>query len=199
MFILGGLGQRWDIQHAPFMQYPRVGGPWSVGRPAKRNLRINAKRKYLQWVETHFPEGFEVAKLEADKKGLSGLGQRYINRWDQDMNVRMRSFSGLGQTPTTTGPTPVVEQKPWYEKSLDILVDSVNRVVPEYLKYQTDKRLLDINQKRMRAGLLPAEGEFVTSDDQQAVSIPYTSTAEGLPAWVVPAAIGASVLLLMRR
>jgi hypothetical protein len=200
MFILGGLGQRWDIQHAPFMQYPRSGGPWSVTRHAKAKKRLAAKQKYLEWVEQTFPEGFEVARVQAESKGLKGLGQRYDYRWTQDMNVRMKSFQGLGQTPTVDenkGPTPIVEQKPWYEKSLDILVDSVNRVVPEYIKYQTDKQLLDINLKRMRQGLLPAEGEFATGSgtvDSTPVPSPF---APQTPAWLVPAALGVGLLVLM--
>ena len=201
MFILGGLGQRWDIQHAPFMQYPRSGGPWSVGRPAKKKVRIASKEQFLKWAESEFPEGMAVAKMEAQRRGLSGLGQRYKYRWTQDMNVRMRSFQGLGQAPQastpTVGPAGGVEDKPWYEKGLDLLVDSAQKVLPQYLKYAEDKAMLDLNLRRMKSGLLPAEGEFAMRPQDVRDSYPVEMPTAQTPDWLIPVAIGAGALILL--
>lgn len=196
MFILGSLNQHWDIQHAPFTQYPRVGGPWSVTRPERAKTRLAAKEKFLEWAKDEFPDGFKVAVIDAKSKGLAGLGQRYVDRWSQDMNVRTRSFSGLGQTSLT----PAVEQKPWYEKGLDVLIGSVQKVLPEYVKLQTDKKLLDINVSRMKAGLAPT-GEFSMADERNNTpSTAYESSDTGaLPPWLVPGALGLAALLLFTQ
>lgn len=141
-------------------------------------VQVQAAKDFLGWLSTYSPEVYAVVVEEVPEAAAQ-------------MSVTPH-MQGLGQDPTVAQTTPSAPAAvPWWEKVLDI----AGSVGSQYLQYEAQKDVLEIQKERAKQGLAPITSDVYAPTIRHQVDIPpeFKSAAVGTGTLL---ALGGGALLL---
>lgn len=133
---------------------------------------------FMQWLQENDPQTYQDAMIEATDRsnaqnGLMGMGA-----------------DTMIQTAVPRGDN--APQKSWWSN----FTDSVSEIGSRYIKYKSDKKLMNVQLRRARQGLPPVKTGLLAPGTRPDV---FPVAFEDVSKYMIPAAIGIGVLFLLLR
>lgn len=139
--------------------------------------KVQATKAFLGWLSRYSPETYAAVLEQVPEAGHAVSEPPFL--------------MGLGQDPTVTPTVPATV--PWWEKAIDI----VGGVATQYLQYEAQKDVLDIQKERAKRGLEPITSDVYAPTIRHQVDIPKEFKQAAMGTGTLIALGGGALLLFM--